>query len=220
MISIASIVFLALILLPRSAMAARAKVKERTIAIGDASIFCREAGRADAPAILFLHGAAFSTDTWRDLGTLSHFAGLGFRAVAVDLPGYGRSEPSTLQPVALFERLFDLLNLDRPVVVSPSMSGRFAFTLALEAPDQIRGFVPVAPAGFSEFSHRFKDIKAPTLIIWGTKDTLFPVSLANLMAQHIPDSRLVLIEDAPHPCYLDHAAAFHGAIDAFLKELD
>lgn len=36
---------------------------------------------------LFLHGAAFTSSDWEDLGTLSLLGALGFKTLAVDLPG-------------------------------------------------------------------------------------------------------------------------------------
>lgn len=39
------------------------------------------------PAVLFLHGQAFTSKTWEALGTLALTAGEGYRAVAIDLPG-------------------------------------------------------------------------------------------------------------------------------------
>lgn len=37
--------------------------------------------------ILFLHGASFSSQTWKDLGTLQFGAAMNCRCVAIDLPG-------------------------------------------------------------------------------------------------------------------------------------
>ena len=37
--------------------------------------------------VLLLHGAAFTSETWQHLGSLALLDTLGFRAVAVDLPG-------------------------------------------------------------------------------------------------------------------------------------
>ena len=35
----------------------------------------------------FLHGESFTSKTWLDLGTMHYLANLGYRVVAVDLPG-------------------------------------------------------------------------------------------------------------------------------------
>jgi abhydrolase domain-containing protein 14 len=39
---------------------------------------------------LFLHGAAFKSQDWADLGTLGLLGALGYKSVAVDLPGNKR----------------------------------------------------------------------------------------------------------------------------------
>jgi len=39
-----------------------------------------------------------------------------------------------------------------------------------------------------------KDIKAPTLLIWGDKDTATPLYMGKIMEEEIPDSGLVILE--------------------------
>jgi len=43
-------------------------------------------GSADR-GVFFLHGMSFSSKTWHKIGTLQKVAAMGYRAVAVDLPG-------------------------------------------------------------------------------------------------------------------------------------
>jgi len=38
-------------------------------------------------SVFFLHGASFSSNTWEDIKTLQLVAAMGYRAVAVDIPG-------------------------------------------------------------------------------------------------------------------------------------
>ena len=38
-------------------------------------------------SVFFLHGASFSSKTWEDIKTLQLVAAMGYRAVAVDIPG-------------------------------------------------------------------------------------------------------------------------------------
>ena len=53
------------------------------------------AGDRSAPVVLLLHGARFSSQTWRELGTLELLARKGYRAMALDLPGYGDATGAT-----------------------------------------------------------------------------------------------------------------------------
>lgn len=61
-----------------------------------------------------------------------------------------------------------------------------------------------------------KDIKAPTLIIWGDKDEDTPLYMGKTMEQEIKDSGLVVFEGAGHYSYLDDYNKFVAVIKAFL----
>lgn len=60
-------------------------------------------------------------------------------------------------------------------------------------------------------------IKAPTLLIWGEKDTATPLSDARIMEKMIPDSGLVVFENCSHYSFLDNPARFRAVIQAFYK---
>ncbi|RFU76391.1 alpha beta-hydrolase [Trichoderma arundinaceum] len=65
--------------------------EEHTVTYGDdaKSIFYLAAGPRAGPLIIFLHGWPGIAKTWHP--QLQAFAGLGFRVVAPDMPGYGKS---------------------------------------------------------------------------------------------------------------------------------
>ena len=52
-------------------------------------MFFREAKPTGEPKlqVLLLHGQAFSSQNWLEIGTLSYLAAMGHRAVAIDIPG-------------------------------------------------------------------------------------------------------------------------------------
>lgn len=50
------------------------------------------------------------------------------------------------------ERVFQELGMQRPVLVSPSMSGRFSLPFLLAHGDQLAGFVPIAPVGTKDYT--------------------------------------------------------------------
>jgi pimeloyl-ACP methyl ester carboxylesterase len=60
-------------------------------------------------------------------------------------------------------------------------------------------------------------VTAPTLIVWGAEDRLFPPAIADLVAGHIPNARKVLIPAASHFPQLDNPTAFDAAVVEFLR---
>lgn len=60
-------------------------------------------------------------------------------------------------------------------------------------------------------------IKIPTLLVWGGKDTATPLSHGQKMESLIPDSGLVVFEQAGHYSYLDNLTGFLTVIRTFLE---
>ncbi len=62
-----------------------------------------------------------------------------------------------------------------------------------------------------------KEIKAPTLLIWGENDDATPLSDGKIMEQEISDSGLVVIKGAGHYSYIDDFPTFKLVISSFLN---
>lgn len=60
-------------------------------------------------------------------------------------------------------------------------------------------------------------IKAPTLLLWGEKDRIIPVSDARRMRSLIPKCQLVVVENAGHKLPYEKPEAFVSAIQNFLR---
>lgn len=60
-------------------------------------------------------------------------------------------------------------------------------------------------------------IKAPTLIIWGENDTDTPIYMAEKLNKKIPDSALIVLEQAGHYSYLDNFYKFSLILHSFLN---
>ncbi|KFQ36955.1 Alpha/beta hydrolase domain-containing protein 14A, partial [Mesitornis unicolor] len=111
------------------------------------------------------------------------------------MPGYGDSPPAetvaTAQGrVAFLDHVLQELGMQRPVLVSPSMSGRFALPFLLAQGDRLAGFVPIAPVGTKDYAaEQYQQVQTPTLILYGDRDTgLGTQALQSL--RHLPKHRV------------------------------
>ncbi|KAJ7370945.1 Protein abhd14a [Desmophyllum pertusum] len=191
-------------------------------------IFYREEVPANGGrfTVLFLHGQAFSSQTWEDLGTLKFLRSKNYRVVALDLPGYVKSKDAKVPRNSEERRVFlnkftEKLQITRPVIVSPSMSGSYALPFIFQG-DQgrnLRGFVPVAPVGTDQHSESdYKNLQLPTLIVYGENDATLGVSSLRRL-RNIPGSVIHMIKGAGHACYMKNADEFHENLDNFLSKL-
>lgn len=111
------------------------------VTLGTKQVFYVQQGeQAAQPAVIFVHGAAGMHRHWlSQVHALRNTA----RAVAVDLPGHGKSDPpgrSTVGDYAdVIVRVLDALGFDRAVIVGHSMGGAIAQTLALAHADRVAG---------------------------------------------------------------------------------
>ena len=67
-----------------------------------------------------------------------------------------------------------------------------------------------------DLCHLMPEIKAPTLLIWGTNDTATPLADAKKMEKLIPGASLVAFEGAGHYSFLDRPAQFAAVLRSFL----
>lgn len=61
-----------------------------------------------------------------------------------------------------------------------------------------------------------KEIKAPTLLIWGDEDLDTPLYMGKIMEEEIPDSGLVVLKGTGHYSYLDDYHKFGVILNEFL----
>jgi pimeloyl-ACP methyl ester carboxylesterase len=108
----------------------------------DLEVAVRESGEGEP--VLFVHGSGMNGATWAPvLAALN-----GNRAIAVDLPGFGRSAAYEYSgrslrrhAVAQLTSLLDALELERVPIVGTSLGAMWALCLAVDAPERVSAVV-------------------------------------------------------------------------------
>jgi pimeloyl-ACP methyl ester carboxylesterase len=190
-----------------------------TTSIGSSNVHLLAAGPEDGHPVVLLHGASFTSKTWEEIETIQTLAGAGYRAIAVDLPGYGQSESTDVERPVWLGRLLDELQISKPVIVSPSMSGGFSLPFVTEQPDRVAGFVAVAPVAIDRYRDKLDQIRCPVLAVWGENDRIVPFEHADALLEAVENGRKVIVPGGSHAQYMSDPAAFHKELLAFLEEV-
>jgi pimeloyl-ACP methyl ester carboxylesterase len=118
----------------------------RTADVDGLSVFYREAGAADAPTLLLLHGYPSSSHMFRDLIPL---LADDFHLVAPDLPSFGKSDMPkpdafdyTFDHLAdVIDRFTEVLGLDRFAIYVFDYGAPVGFRIAARHPDRITAII-------------------------------------------------------------------------------
>ncbi|MHB1557080.1 MAG: alpha/beta fold hydrolase [Isosphaeraceae bacterium] len=197
----------------------RIENQSRWIEVEGARVHYLIEGDEKGRPVILLHGARFQAETWKEIGTMKALADAGYRVIAVDLPGYGKSARTQGSPRTWLRGLLDALKVEKPVVVSPSMSGRFSLPLVTEESQRVSGFVAVAPVGIPGHRDKLHRIAVPVLAIWGENDEIVPRDQADLLVKSVKRGRKAIISGAGHAVYMNAPAAFHEELLRFLREI-
>jgi pimeloyl-ACP methyl ester carboxylesterase len=121
-------------------------IKYRCEDVDGLKVFYREAGRADAPALLLLHGFPSASHMFRDLIPLLADR---FHIIAPDLPGFGQSEmPARSKFIYTFDniasvidRFTEVLDLKRFAIYVFDYGAPTGFRIATKHPDRITAII-------------------------------------------------------------------------------
>ena len=189
------------------------------ITSGSSEIHYLRAGKPDDITVVLLHGMKFQAATWQELGTLKRLAEAEFQAIAMDMPGFGLSPASLDEQDAVLEKFLQELGQQKVILVGPSMGGRIALEFTINHPDRVSALVLVGAVGVEENRKKLSSINIPTLLIWGSEDQISPLTNCEILLSSISGSKKIIIEGAPHPCYLDNPDTWHTELMNFLNSL-
>jgi pimeloyl-ACP methyl ester carboxylesterase len=121
-------------------------VRYRTLTVDGLDIFYREAGPADAPVLLLLHGFPSSSRMYEPL--LRRLGGR-WRLIAPDYPGFGHSSAPAPADFAytfdhlaeVMNRFVDALGIDRYVLYMQDYGGPVGFRMAMARPECLDALV-------------------------------------------------------------------------------
>ena len=192
-------------------------ITQEKLICNDCEVHFLQSGNKDSIPVVLLHGMKFQASTWKELGTLDHLSNEGFQALAVDMPGFGKSPACSVEQDTILKTFLTNLGLKSVILVGPSMGGRIAMEFAIDHPDMVRGLVLVGPVGVEENKDNLSSIGVPTLLVWGSEDQISPLTNCDILMNSIPGAQKIIIEGAPHPCYLDNPDKWHAELINFLQ---
>ncbi|CAF3692831.1 unnamed protein product [Rotaria socialis] len=197
----------------------------RTVYIHTSSygkIFARLAGyRYDEQqkCILLIHGSGPENSSmfWNDLvkrlllATSSSSSLSPYYFVAIDCPGYGRSDGNkqTIRsyPGAFIQEIIDYISPTTHKVyclIGSSQGAAAAFNALVENP-AMSSFIAVQNP-VSHDPQRFVSIKQPALLMYDTDDDGHPVSVGRLVKKYIPNNHYYEFASSKQPNWLEHNA--------------
>lgn len=181
--------------------------------------------RADAPVLLYLHGARY--DVRGSAHRMRRLQALGFSVLGVDYRGFGQSSKALPSEAMAYEdaaAAWDWLARQHPqrerYVFGHSLGAAIAVHLASRR-DDVRGLIvegsftsipdvvshfkwgwlPVGPLITQRFeaADHIRRVRAPVLVVHGSQDTLIPPVLGQALFERAPEpKRFVLVEGGTH----------------------
>lgn len=130
------------------------QVRHHNVVTNDVRVHCAELG--EGPLVILVHGFPESWYSWRN--QLPALAAAGYRAVAIDVRGYGRtSSPRSVDEYRMIKMVGDIVGLvgalgeDQATLIGHDWGAPIVWNSALLRPDLFRGVaglsVPYNPRG-------------------------------------------------------------------------
>lgn len=181
---------------------------DRYVAANGARFHCVEAGPADGPLVLLLHG--FPQFWWAWRAQLPALADAGYRAVAMDLRGYGGSDktPDGYDPVTLAQDVSGVIKAlgeRSAVLVGHGWGGYVAWATATLHRRQVSALAAVAAPH-------------PSAMLAGLRRQPGAAALRHLLAMQVPYWPERRLADARSGYVRGHLTAWSSPDSAFPDE--
>jgi pimeloyl-ACP methyl ester carboxylesterase len=122
----------------------------RLLRVAGVQTYVEEAGPESGQAVILIHGFGGSTFSWRE--TIPALAAAGYRAVALDLKGFGLADKtlaadySHAAQAEFVIAVMEALDVEQATLIGHSMGGNVAAHLALAQPERVEKLVLVDAA--------------------------------------------------------------------------
>ena len=164
--------------------------------------------------IVFMHGLSYTADIWQRIGVLDYLIKKRVPFLALDMP-YGlkslchpktRSQEKNIAFVN--EAVKTVFGDEVPVLVGASIGGNMALRYAAKFP--VKGILLVGPARVLEpdLVQVYGMFKFSTTIIWGSQDNIISSEDMRVLADKLPNAKLVVYDGANHSAYKDEPDRF------------
>jgi pimeloyl-ACP methyl ester carboxylesterase len=172
---------------PAAASPAIPVIHYKSTTIDGVKVFYREAGPANAPVVLLLHGFPTSSHMFRNLIPLLADR---YHVIAPDYPGYGQSDAPDHKAFAYnFAHLTDIveqftvkLGLQRYAMYVMDYGAPIGYRLALKHPERVSALIVQNGNAYTEGLREFWD---PIKVYWADPSTKNREALAGLVSLEI-----------------------------------
>jgi len=122
--------------------------KEISLPKSDLNLFYYEVGSIDLPTMIMIHGLGDEADTWRHV---LHPLSKHCHIIAIDLPGFGRSEKPKISYSPSFyidsiSKMMDALSIKSAILMGSSLGAIIAHEMAIEQAKRVTGLILVGGA--------------------------------------------------------------------------
>ena len=193
---------------------------EHSVSIRGLKIRYLEKGKG-APIVL-LHGFSFCAETWVEIGLFDELA-KEYHVYSFDMP-YGiksRSDKFDVKSRDEYaEFLIDLLkalNINEPILLGASISGEVTLRYLSNGYSAKAGIV-IGPVNVKSLAPNLNRISVPLLVVWGERDDISSPDNSKILESHIRNTKVHILKEAGHACYLDKPEEFKVIVKDFLKK--